>query len=135
MRVGVVVQWLFPIREEGMNMSAQELQLHEAEAVKADPKCRARVVKSYQLMLHFYGMELANKETGEVSRAACALSTDVVAQIKRASHWQARYRHLDNSFHNYLRITRILKSLGELGYEHYKWPFLRVSVLHRRRRE
>ena len=22
--------------------------------------------------------------------------------------------------HNYLRITRILKSLGELGYEHYK---------------
>ncbi len=24
------------------------------------------------------------------------------------------------SSHNYLRITRILKSLGELGYEHYK---------------
>ena len=26
--------------------------------------------------------------------------------------------------HNYLRITRILKSLGELGHEHYKVPFL-----------
>lgn len=28
------------------------------------------------------------------------------------------------SSHNYLRITRILKSLGELGYEHLKKPFL-----------
>ena len=26
--------------------------------------------------------------------------------------------------HNYLRITRILKSLGELGYEHYKLPLV-----------
>ena len=26
--------------------------------------------------------------------------------------------------HNYLRITRILKSLGELGYEHYKRRFV-----------
>ena len=26
--------------------------------------------------------------------------------------------------HNYLRITRILKSLGELGYEHYKRHFV-----------
>ena len=43
------IQWLFPIRENGMNMRAQELQLHEAEAIRNDPKCRARVVKSYQV--------------------------------------------------------------------------------------
>ena len=28
------------------------------------------------------------------------------------------------SSHNYLRITRMLKSLGELGLEHLKFPFL-----------
>ena len=28
------------------------------------------------------------------------------------------------SSHNYLRITRILKSLGELGYEYLKPPFV-----------
>jgi hypothetical protein len=43
------IQWLFPIRENGMNMRAQELQLHEAVAIRNDPKCRARVVKSYQV--------------------------------------------------------------------------------------
>ena len=27
-------------------------------------------------------------------------------------------------YHNYLRITRMLKSLGEFGFEHYKAPFV-----------
>ena len=27
--------------------------------------------------------------------------------------------------HNFLRITRILKCLGEMGLEHYKVPFLK----------
>lgn len=31
---------------------------------------------------------------------------------------------LFSSYHNYLRITRILKSLGEFGYEHLKKPFV-----------
>ena len=30
--------------------------------------------------------------------------------------------------HNYLRITRILKCLGELGLEHYKPPFLHLML-------
>jgi hypothetical protein len=30
--------------------------------------------------------------------------------------------------HNYLRITRILKCLGEMGFEHYKVPFLRFML-------
>ena len=30
--------------------------------------------------------------------------------------------------HNYLRITRILKCLGEMGLEHYKVPFLRFML-------
>ena len=31
-------------------------------------------------------------------------------------------------YHNYLRITRILKSLGELGYEHYKVHFVETML-------
>ena len=30
--------------------------------------------------------------------------------------------------HNYLRITRILKCLGELQFEHYKAPFVRFVL-------
>eukprot|EP00954_Amorphochlora_amoebiformis_P001067 82846-Amorphochlora_amoeboformis.AAC.1 len=32
------IQWLFPIREKGMNWLSQPLQLHEARAICADAK-------------------------------------------------------------------------------------------------
>lgn len=104
------IQWLFPIRESGMNWHAQELQQHEAEAIQKDEKAMERFVKSYEMMLHFYGLKLLNRETGEVDRA---------------KNWRERFHHLNCSMHNYLRITRILKCLGELGLERYKAPFLR----------
>lgn len=103
------IQWLFPIREHGMNMQSQVLQLHEIEGIKADPECGRRMMRSYELMLEFYGMKLKNAETGE---------------LERSENYKARYRNLNTSGHNYLRITRILKSLGELGFEHLKFNFL-----------
>lgn len=108
------IQWLFPIRESGMNWQAQELQQHEAEAIQKDEKAMERFVKSYEMMLNFYGLKLLNRETGEVDRA---------------KNWRERFCHLNYSMHNYLRITRILKCLGELGLERYKAPFLR-RMLH-----
>jgi Opioid growth factor receptor (OGFr) conserved region len=59
----------FPIREYGMNYDSQPLQTHEIESMKADPTILERVIKSYQLMLDFYGMHLVSKETGLVDRA------------------------------------------------------------------
>jgi len=103
------IQWLFPIREHGMNAESQKLQFHEIEAIKADPECLARLVRSYELMLDFYGIKLKNNTTGE---------------LERADNWKGRYAHLNSSFHNYLRITRILKCLGEFGYEAWKKHFI-----------
>ncbi|BFZ16269.1 hypothetical protein BsWGS_19308 [Bradybaena similaris] len=99
------IQWLFPIREGGMNSKAQPLQQHEAEAIKADFQAKNRVLMSYKLMLDFYGMELKD---------------DITGQLKRSKNWRKRYDNLKRSAHNYLRITRILKCLGELGYENLK---------------
>jgi hypothetical protein len=59
----------FPIREYGMNYDSQPLQTHEIESMKADPIILERIIKSYQLMLDFYGMHLVSKETGLVDRA------------------------------------------------------------------
>ena len=42
-----------------MNWDAQPLQLHERDAMRADPAIIRRVIESYKLMLDFYGMELA----------------------------------------------------------------------------
>ncbi|XP_078595126.1 uncharacterized protein LOC144872638 [Branchiostoma floridae x Branchiostoma japonicum] len=103
------IQWLFPIREEGMNWQAMELQEHEIKLIMENREAHARILKSYELMLDFYGMKLKNKMTGE---------------IVRSDNWEERLSHLNNSYHNYLRITRMLKCLGEFGYEHLKAPFI-----------
>lgn len=58
----------FPIREHGMNWESQPLQLHEIKAMKADAVIMQRVVRSYELMLDFYGMRLISRETGLLGR-------------------------------------------------------------------
>jgi len=103
------IQWLFPIREHGMNMSSQRLHLHELKAMRADPVIRRRLLRSYQMMLEFYGMRLVDARLG---------------LLTRSDAYASRYKHLNRSHHNYLRITRILKCVGELGLEHLQLGFL-----------
>lgn len=104
------IQWLFPIRETSMfNYDTQELQLHEAKRIRETPECLERFQKSYEMLLDFYGMRLVDRNTGEVARH---------------DNFRPCYDNLDESGHNLLRITRILKCLGEMGLEHYKKPFV-----------
>ncbi|KAF8158365.1 opioid growth factor receptor conserved region-domain-containing protein [Crassisporium funariophilum] len=106
------IQWLFPIREYGMNYESQPLQTHEIEAMKVDPIIVERVIESYRLMLDFYGMRLVSAETGLVDR------------VLPPRNFAARYRNLVRSSHNYLRISRILKCLSEMGLERLNAGFL-----------
>jgi len=106
------IQWLFPIQEHGMNFESKPLQRHEITEMKADDKIVARVLDSYQLMLDFYGMKLDSAETGQLSRA----------DVERKQIEQ--YKNLSLSSHNYLRISRILKCLSELGLERLNAGFL-----------
>jgi hypothetical protein len=52
-----------------MNYESQPLQKHERESMRTDPAVVERVVKSYQLMLDFYGMRLVDVGTGLVDRS------------------------------------------------------------------
>lgn len=112
-RVHSYIQWLFPLREPGVNYMASELSKKEIEAFKKNEEAKRRLVESYELMLGFYGIRLVNKDTGEV---------------KRAENWKERFGNLERNMHNNLRITRILKSLGELGFEHYQAPLVRFFL-------
>ncbi|XP_065190135.1 uncharacterized protein LOC135821007 [Sycon ciliatum] len=105
------IQWLFPISESnGMNWSAQALQADEAKAITGDPVSRGRLLKSYKMMLNFYGLKLIDEQTGEVGRAG---------------DWKSRYANLLTHTHNYLRITRIIKCLGEMpGMQLYQAPLV-----------
>jgi hypothetical protein len=104
------IQWLFPVQSRsGANSESQELFAHEIAAMVADAAVRARVRDAYAMMLEFYGLRLADNDTGRVERSA---------------DWAARFAHLDAASHNFLRISRILKSIGDLSFERYKYPLL-----------
>ncbi|XP_045547749.1 opioid growth factor receptor-like isoform X2 [Salmo salar] len=101
--------WLFPLQERGMNNQAKELTKKEIEAFLEDETAKKRLVKSYKLMLDFYGIQLSNDTTGEV---------------QRANNWRNRFDNMDRHTHNNLRITRILKCLVTLGFPHYQAPLV-----------
>ncbi|XP_074503088.1 opioid growth factor receptor-like protein 1 [Sebastes fasciatus] len=106
------IQWLFPLREQGLNFYAHELTQDEIKEFQSTREAKRRFLAAYSLMLDFYGVKLLDK-SGNVSRAP---------------NWRERFQHLNESQHNYLRITRILKSLGELGYEAFKAPLVRLFL-------
>ncbi|XP_075207894.1 uncharacterized protein LOC142312790 [Anomaloglossus baeobatrachus] len=107
------IQWLFPLREPGVNPYARPLTPAEITRMKADEDVRWRLLESYKLMLGFYGILLLDENTGEVSRA---------------ENWKERYHNLNRRSHNNLRITRILKCLGEMGYDHFQAPLVQFFL-------
>ncbi|KAF5904928.1 opioid growth factor receptor-like [Clarias magur] len=112
-RVHSYIQWLFPLREPGVNYLATELTKKEIQAFQQNEEAKRRLVDSYELMLGFYGIQLADRQTGDV---------------RRAENWRERFANLERNMHNNLRITRILKSLGELGFEHYQAPLVQFFL-------
>ncbi|KAM5135034.1 opioid growth factor receptor-like [Mantella aurantiaca] len=107
------IQWLFPLREVGRNSYATPLHEQEIEMMKNDEDVKRRLREAYKFMLQFYGLQLLDENSGIVGRA---------------ENWQKRYWNLDRHSHNNLRITRILKCLGDLGYEHYQGPLIKFFL-------
>jgi hypothetical protein len=82
--------------------------------MKKDEKILKRIITSYKLMLDFYGMKLKEEEGKE---------------IERSKGYKTQYSYLNEKWnHNFLRITRMLKSLGEFGFEEYKYNFLKFVI-------
>uniref|UniRef100_A0A673KYM1 Opioid growth factor receptor-like n=1 Tax=Sinocyclocheilus rhinocerous TaxID=307959 RepID=A0A673KYM1_9TELE len=57
------IHWLFPLQEKGRNLRAHELTKKEIKVTKS------KLVKSYKLMLDFYGICSVDESTGDVERA------------------------------------------------------------------
>lgn len=107
------IQWLFPLQEPGVNPHATPLHKKEIQEMKKDGRVTGNFLEAYKLMLGFYGLQLKDVETGEV---------------RRARNWEERYTNLNNHTHNNLRITRILKCLGELGFEKFQAPLVQFFL-------
>lgn len=106
-----VIEWLFPTTKVPRGSQAHPLQPGEADEIINDRGAMDRVKMSYMMMLHFYGMKLR--------------ITDDSGKVEKGSNWEERFRHLNNSQE---RITRILTSLGLLGLERLKPPFLKFVL-------
>ncbi|KAF7655301.1 hypothetical protein LDENG_00058030 [Lucifuga dentata] len=114
------IQWLFPLQEPGLNYEARELTKEEIEDFLKNSTAKKNLLESYKLMLDFYGIQLLDEKTGKVNRAP---------------NWRERFLNLNRHTHNNLRITRILKCLGTLGFAHYQAPlvhfFLKETLVHK----
>jgi hypothetical protein len=97
------IQWLFPLRERS-SVEPETPTLDDASiAAFQTPELRARLVQSAAMMAEFYGMQLRQDADGwRVDLAATAADRQRV--------W------LTPGNHNFLRLTRIMKSLAALGH-------------------
>ena len=93
------IQWLFPLAERSaFNPGAPLLDDETIEQFREDAALRGNLERSLRVMLDFYGLAIAGHE------------------ILRVPTFGARSRvWLTPHNHNFLRLTRILKSLSLLG--------------------
>ena len=97
------IQWLFPLTEgSAFNQDAPLLSGEDIQAFRTEPALRQNALKSFGLLLNFYGFELKEID-GKFS-------------VSRGSNYGSRTRNWLSPYnHNFLRITRILKFLKLIG--------------------
>lgn len=107
------IQWLFPLPEpSGANAKAPLLSKQDVAAFLADDALRRALLKSFALMLQFYGLVLTDCNEG--------------IEIERGEGFNERRKQwLTHGNHNFLRISRILRSLALLGCSRHADAFLR----------
>jgi hypothetical protein len=106
------IQWLFPLPEpSGANPDAPLLSAEDIAAFQSAGSLRKMLLQSFQLMLQFYGLEL--------------VGGDVAPHVVIGPAFGERSRvWLTSGNHNFLRLSRILRSLSLLGLGKYAVAFL-----------
>ncbi|HET9148421.1 MAG TPA: opioid growth factor receptor-related protein [Acetobacteraceae bacterium] len=98
------IQWLFPLPERsGFNPAAPVLSRQDIGVFRGGPELQERLLNSFRMMLRFYGFRL---EEGEPPAVVPSPDHEV-----RMAGW------LSPGNHNFLRMTRILRSMTLLGRE------------------
>lgn len=101
------IQWLFPTnRQSGPNATAPMTNSETIKAFKSSPELQEKMIKSFNVMLKFFGLKWENDQV------------EYASNFKRASqNWIYDHKH------NFLRITRILTSLRLHGLGKYADAF------------
>ena len=106
------IQWLFPLRTPSpVNPEAPTLSERDIAEFRSNETLKVRLQESFELMLDFYGLVIEERDGNLAVQRADRFSL-------RAGNW------LTPGNHNFLRITRILKSLTILGRQDLARAFL-----------
>jgi hypothetical protein len=94
------IQWLFPLPDaSAFNPDAPILTDDDIVAFAADPELRANLATSFERILRFFG-----------------LTQDTSGAVVEADNFASRIADIwESPNHNWLRMTRILRSLTLLG--------------------
>jgi hypothetical protein len=104
------IQWLFPLADRSaFNPGAPLLDHETIGRFRRDEILRRNLERSLRVMLEFYGLAIAGHEILRVPSFS-----------ERSRDW------LTPGNHNFLRLTRILKSLSLLGLENRARQLLKV---------
>lgn len=108
------VQWMFPLTERSEVIINAPVLTHEDIGIfNTDKALQGNLLKSFRVMLDFYGFELGESIT---------LAPNFE---ERSNVW------ISQNNHNYYRISRILQSLMLLGLGHYAERFyVALSKVH-----
>lgn len=100
------IQWLFPLPEKSaFNPDAPIVSDEVIQAFQNNPNLRQNLLRSFTVMLRFYGLHRQESSEGKV------VITQSEDYPNRKREWVCPFNH------NYLRITRILKCLVAFGLE------------------
>ena len=102
------IQWLFPMYDEQSNYNpyAVIITQEESEAIRENLVYSMRALSSFETMLNFMGFKLDRD--------------DWTVKVENLS----KIRFLNLSQHNFLRITRMFKSMNYIGLGSLKQTFL-----------
>jgi Opioid growth factor receptor (OGFr) conserved region len=106
------IQWLFPLTTpSGPNPTAAILDNATIQVFRGDAALQSQVLRSFRRMLTFYGLQM--DETTKVITRAPNFNV-------RAAAW------LTPNNHNFLRMTRMIRSMRDLGLADYAKAFFTI---------
>jgi len=112
------IQWIFPLNEESRAVPGSPvLTDDDINELLDNLKVEGRLFKSLVLMCRFYGFRVATPDYDLVEIDVDPYSPEFKLA---AENWLTPFNH------NYLRLTRILKSLCLLGYEDWAFSLFRT---------
>lgn len=105
------IQWIFPLPEpSSFNPHAPVLTIEDMSIFRSNEELKDRLLRSLDLMLNFYGFLRVEEEGVDY----IVKSPDFKS---RTQEWVTPHNH------NFLRITRILRSITLLGLSAYAAKF------------